>query len=46
MQTLAAALPHGRIAIVADAGHAVFIDRPAEFNRLLEEFLRSLGPAS
>jgi microsomal epoxide hydrolase len=45
MQTLAAALPRGRIAVVADAGHAVFVDQPAEFNRVLEEFLRSLGPA-
>jgi microsomal epoxide hydrolase len=42
MRTLAASLPHGRIAVVGDAGHAVFIDQPAEFNRVLEEFLRTL----
>ena len=46
MQALAAALPRGRIAVVGDAGHAVFIDQPAEFNRLLEEFLQTLGRES
>jgi pimeloyl-ACP methyl ester carboxylesterase len=44
MQALAAALPRGRIAVVGDAGHAVFLDQPAEFNRVLEEFLQTLGP--
>lgn len=37
-----AALPDGRFATVPEAGHSVYFERPAEFNRLVEDFLESL----
>lgn len=40
-QELAAKIPGARLVIVPRSGHATPIDRPAEFNRLLLEFLRS-----
>jgi len=35
-----AALPHARLAIVPDAGHAVHLEQPAEFDRLVGDFLK------
>lgn len=34
-----AAMPSSRLKMVADAGHSVYFERPAEFNRLLDAFL-------
>jgi non-heme chloroperoxidase len=39
----AARLPNGRFEVVADASHAVFIDQPERFNRLLSDFLAGLS---
>lgn len=39
MQEMARLLPKARIEVVADAGHAVFIDQPERFAKLLDEFL-------
>lgn len=37
-------LPHARFVRVRGAGHSVYFERPAEFNQMLENFLReSLG---
>ena len=36
----AAAIPGARAVVVRDAGHAVHLERPAEFTRLVLEFLR------
>lgn len=38
-ERLAAALPHGRLHVVAGAGHWIHVDRPAEFSKLVGEFL-------
>lgn len=38
---LAAGIPGARQVLVAGAGHAVSIDRPDEFNRILIDFIRS-----
>lgn len=38
---LAAALPHGRLEVVAGAGHWIHIDRPDEFCALVGEFISS-----
>lgn len=38
MQAFAASLPAGRFERIADAGHALFLDRPEAFNTLLESF--------
>jgi 3-oxoadipate enol-lactonase len=32
-------IPHARLAEVAGAGHSVYFEKPAEFNRLVQEFL-------
>lgn len=37
-----AALPNARLAVIADAGHACTIERPAEVNRAIREFLTSI----
>jgi len=34
-----AALPNARLAVVADAGHACTLERPAEVNRIIRDFL-------
>jgi pimeloyl-ACP methyl ester carboxylesterase len=34
-----AALPRARVAVVPDAGHAVHLERPREFTRLVTAFL-------
>ncbi|MHB8510289.1 MAG: alpha/beta fold hydrolase [Candidatus Dormibacteria bacterium] len=39
---LGASLPHGRVAIVADAGHAVPAEQPAAFAATVREFLDTL----
>ena len=38
-KAMASTLPHGRIEVVKDAGHAVFVDQPEYFDRLLAAFL-------
>ena len=38
---LAKLMPHARIAQVRGAGHSVYFERPEEFNRLVDEFLRA-----
>lgn len=38
-ERLVAALPHGRLEVVAGAGHWIHVDRPDEFCRLVEEFI-------
>jgi microsomal epoxide hydrolase len=35
-------LPSARVVIFEQAGHALFVDEPERFNRVLEEFLRQL----
>lgn len=42
-QEMAGKLPKGRIAVVENAGHAVFIDQPAKFDALLDDFLKGLA---
>lgn len=42
-ETMAAALPRARLAIVPDAGHAVHLERPDAFRALVAEFLVSAG---
>lgn len=41
-KAMAKKLPHGRIEIVADARHALFIDQPEKFNALLADFLTTI----
>ena len=36
---LAKLMPNARVAQVREAGHSVYFERQAEFNRLLDEFL-------
>ncbi|MET8005282.1 alpha/beta fold hydrolase [Nonomuraea glycinis] len=38
-ERLVEALPHGRLAVVAGAGHWIHVDRPDEFRSLVGEFL-------
>ncbi|GAA1619000.1 alpha/beta hydrolase [Kribbella sancticallisti] len=38
-ERLVDALPHGRLAVVAGAGHWIHVDRPDEFCKLVGEFL-------
>ena len=38
---LAALAPSGRAVCVPQAGHSVYFERPAEFNRVVEEFLQA-----
>jgi microsomal epoxide hydrolase len=35
-------LPAARVEVVKDAGHAIFVDKADEFNRLVTEFMESL----
>ena len=37
---LAAAMPQGRHQSIPNAGHHLFLDQPAEFNRIVAEFLK------
>jgi pimeloyl-ACP methyl ester carboxylesterase len=41
-KAMAEAMPHGRLIVVKDAGHAVFLDQPAEFSSALDKFLQGL----
>jgi len=34
--------PNDRVSVIDGTSHALFVDKPDEFNRLLEEFLASL----
>ena len=38
-KVMAASLPQGHLEIMQDAGHAVFVDQPDQFDRLLAAFL-------
>ena len=40
-QAYAARMPDARLAVIADARHAVAVERPDEFNQILDEFLAS-----
>jgi pimeloyl-ACP methyl ester carboxylesterase len=40
---LAPLMPKARVARIEDAGHSVYFERPATFNRLVEDFLAPLG---
>ena len=39
---MASTLPQGRIEVMEDAGHAVFVDQPEQFDRLLVAFLSQI----
>lgn len=38
-RAMAGALPHGRLSVIEGAGHLASLERPAEFDRVVEEFL-------
>ncbi|HEX2888222.1 alpha/beta hydrolase [Vineibacter terrae] len=40
---LAAAMPKGRAAQIAHAGHSAYFERPTQFNRLVSDFLAEAG---
>ena len=40
-QAYTARMPDARLAVIADARHAVAVEKPDEFNRILDEFLAS-----
>ena len=40
---LAKMMPAGRVVQVPQAGHSVYFERPAEFNRIVDEFLSAEG---
>jgi pimeloyl-ACP methyl ester carboxylesterase len=40
---MAAGMPDGRKAVIADTAHVPSMEQPAEFNRLVLDFLRDLG---
>jgi microsomal epoxide hydrolase len=42
-RAMAACLPNGRFAVMAEASHAVFIDQPDAFNALLSGFLAKIS---
>ena len=41
MESVAAHIPHSRFLKISDAGHSAYFERAGEFNRLVQEFLRS-----
>ncbi|MEK7403878.1 MAG: alpha/beta hydrolase [Acidobacteriota bacterium] len=41
-ESVRAQLPSARVEIFEQAGHALFVDEPARFNSLLDDFLRSM----
>lgn len=45
-RAMAAKLPMGRLEVVDDAAHAVFIDQPDRFERLVEQFLEAIDQRS
>lgn len=42
MQQLQKMLPHGRLEVIEPAGHALFVDQPEKFNRVLEGFIQEI----
>lgn len=42
-RAMAAAMPKGRIEVLSDAGHAVFVDQPERFTEVVERFLAALS---
>jgi microsomal epoxide hydrolase len=42
MREMASQLSAGRIEVVGDAGHALFVDQPERFAKLLDDFLIEL----
>lgn len=42
-EEMATSVPDGRLEWFDGAGHALFVDEPQRFNRLLEEFLEGVG---
>lgn len=45
MHAMASAIPEARLGIIANAGHLAHLEKPAEFNAVLRDFLASLGAA-
>ena len=45
-RAMAAAFPDGRIEVISDAGHAVFVDQPDRFGEVVERFLTTLPATS
>ena len=45
-QAMAASVPDGRAVLVPEAGHAVHLERPDEFARIVVEFLGAHQPAA
>ena len=43
-KAMASKMPNGRFEVVENAGHAVFVDQPDQFNALLRNFLTRLKP--
>lgn len=43
MKMMQSYIPHAQLAEVAGAGHSVYFEKPAEFNRLVLEFLTAVG---
>lgn len=46
MKHMHQSLPHSHFEIIEGAGHALFVDQPDQFNRLLERFIDGLSEAS
>lgn len=42
MQKIQNKIPRSQLEIVSSAGHALFVDQPEQFNRLLDKFIESL----
>jgi len=42
-EILAKLMPNARVARVKEAGHSVYFERPAQFNRIVDEFLSANG---
>jgi pimeloyl-ACP methyl ester carboxylesterase len=36
-------IPNSKLEIIADAGHMVMLEKPKEFNEILEKFIKELG---
>lgn len=44
MKDIQRSLPQGKLEIVKDAGHVLFVDQPDAFNRLLADFISAINP--
>jgi len=42
-EAMAEAIPEAKLAVIEQAGHLSAVERPEEFNRLVADFVRSLG---